>query len=259
MRSINDLDQATARSLRGVLFDMDDTLFDHGRLTELAYGSLHRLSEAGLTLLAVTGRPAGYGEVLVPEWPIAGLVAENGAIAVLRNEAGRLKLVDETDPEQRAERRHRLRSLAGEMQQRFDLVPATDVHLRRCDFTFDVGEYQHVDDGRVAEACAFARARGALTVRSTIHLHISYDGSDKASGTLRILATYFGYDVTHARDLFAFVGDSENDEAAFAAFHVTVAVANLRGRPTLAPRFITQHARGEGFAEFAQKLIALRQ
>jgi HAD superfamily hydrolase (TIGR01484 family) len=258
MRPIDELDEATARSLRGVLFDLDDTLFDQGRLTETTYAALHRLGDAGLTLLAVTGRPVGYGEVLVPQWPIAGLVAENGAIAVLRDEQGRLQLADEASAEQRGARRTRLQALASEIVRRFGLVPAADVHLRRCDFTFDIGEYQRVDDALVAEVATYARARGAMTVRSTIHFHISYDGSDKASGTLRILARHFGYDVTAARGLFAFVGDSENDEAAFAAFHTTIAVANLRGRPTVAPRFITHAARGQGFAEFAHRLIALR-
>ncbi len=251
-------DQTPARELRGVLFDLDDTLFEHRRLTEAAYAALHRLDESGLILLAVTGRPSGYGEVLVPAWPIAGLVAENGALTELRDGQDRNDLIDEVDSEQRAARRKRLESLASEMQQRYGLAPTIDVHLRRCDFTFDIGEYRQVDDALVREASAFARSRGALTVRSSIHLHISYDGSDKASGTLRILARRFGFDPTHARELFAFVGDSENDEAAFAAFRTTVAVANLRGRPTVSPKFITRGARGQGFAEFVRKLITLR-
>jgi len=258
MRPIAKLDEVIARRLCGVLFDLDDTLLDQGRLTELAYGALHRLSEAGLTLLAVTGRPAGYGEVLVPQWPIAGLVAENGANAVLRDD-GKLKLIDEASPEERLERHRRLQSLASEMQRRFALVPAADVHLRRCDFTFDIGEHEVVDDALVAKAAAFARASGAMSVRSTVHLHITYDGSDKASGTLRVLSRCFGYDPTFARDQFAFVGDSENDEAAFAAFHTSIAVANLRGRPTVLPQFVTRAPRGQGFAEFAQRLITLRQ
>ncbi len=245
--------------LRGVLFDLDDTLFDHSRLSEVAYGALHRLSEAGLTLLAVTGRPAGYGEVLVPAWPIAGLVAENGAIAVL-NVEGKTQLFDEVSAELRAQRRERLLWLAAEMQRQFPaLVPASDVHLRRCDFTFDIGEFRTVADEVIVKAAAFARSMGAATVRSSVHLHISCDGSDKASGTLRVLSGCFGYDATVARDLFAFIGDSENDEAGFAAFHTSVAVANLRGRPTVSPKFITQAPRGRGFAEFAQKLITLRK
>ena len=259
MRPIDTLDQTTARRLRGVLFDLDDTLFDQSRLTEIAYGALHRLDEARLTLLAVTGRPAGFGEVLVPEWPIAGLVAENGAIAVMKIE-GKTQLLDEVSEGVRAQRHERLLSLAAEMQSRFpELVPASDVHLRRCDFTFDIGEHRVVADPVILQATAFARSMSASTLRSSVHLHISFDGSDKASGTLRVLSRCFGYDATLARALFAFIGDSENDEAAFAAFHTSVAVANLRGRPTVSPQFITRAPRGRGFAEFAQKLVALRE
>ena len=38
----------------------------------------------------------------------------------------------------------------------------------------------------------------------------------------------------------------------------TVGVANLRGRPTLAPRYLTQAPRGQGVAELARVLGALR-
>jgi HAD superfamily hydrolase (TIGR01484 family) len=259
MRSIDTLDQGTARKLRGVLFDLDDTLFDHSRLTEVAYAALHRLSESDLTLLAVTGRPVGFGEVLVPAWPIAGLVAENGAIAVM-NVEGKTQLFDEVSADVRAARRERLLALAAEMRRWFpELFSAADVHLRRCDFTFDIGEYRTVADALVLQAAAFARSMHAATARSSVHLHISFDGCDKASGALRILSRCLGYDATLARALFAFIGDSENDEAGFAAFHTSVAVANLRGRPTVSPQFITRNPRGRGFAEFAQKLVALRK
>ena len=258
MKPITQLDSATARLLRGILFDLDDTLLDRSELTEVAYGALHRLSEAGLTLLAVTGRPAGYGEVLVPAWPIAGLIAENGSVAVLKVD-GRTQLFDEVNVTQRRARREQLQTLVTHMKCEFPLLmPATDVHLRRCDYTFDIGEYQHVDHEVITAVIAFARARGASTVRSSVHLHVGFDGSDKASGTLRVLSRHFGYDVTHARAQFAFIGDSENDEAAFAAFNTTIAVANLRGRPTVNPRYATQAPRGRGFAEFVQRLLALR-
>ena len=61
-----------------------------------------------------------------------------------------------------------------------------------------------------------------------------------------------------SRRRYAFVGDSENDAACFNAFRTTVGVANLRGRPTLAPRFITSAPRGAGVAELARVLGALR-
>ena len=45
---------------------------------------------------------------------------------------------------------------------------------------------------------------------------------------------------------FAYIGDSENDSACFAAFRVTIGVANFKGRPTVPPRYVTQHAMGAG-------------
>jgi hypothetical protein len=37
-----------ARRLQGVLFDLDDTLLSHGRLTRAAYDALWALHEGGL-------------------------------------------------------------------------------------------------------------------------------------------------------------------------------------------------------------------
>ena len=68
----------TAR-LRGLLFDLDDTLLDEGRLLPEALEALYRLKQAGFELHAVTGRPAGWGAVLAHQWPVDGALTENGA------------------------------------------------------------------------------------------------------------------------------------------------------------------------------------
>jgi len=259
MHPIIEFDRAAAQSLKGVLFDLDDTLLDAGQLREKAYSSLFRLREAGLVLLAVTGRPSGWGEVLVLQWPVDGFVTENGAVAILKRD-GAPQIIEEVSAEERATRRRRLIALVQSMQARFpELVAATDVPMRRSDFTFDIGEFQRVPQPVVNAAMALARTEGALTVRSSVHLHVTFDGSDKASGVIRLLHEHFGHDVTDARRLFAFIGDSENDESCFAGFRHSFAVANLRGRPTVSPGYITQQERGYGFAEFAEVLLRLRR
>lgn len=258
MRPIADLDRETAQSLAGVLFDLDDTVLDAGRLSKEAYLALFKLSEAGLLLIAVTGRPSGWGEILVRQWPVHGFVTENGSVAVI-NRDGQVRIIDEVD-KLRDDRHRQLHALVDLMMQNFpELLPANDVTMRRSDFTFDVGETRELSNELVRDAMKFAVAHGALTVRSSVHLHISFDGSDKASGVLRLLTQQYGFDVTEARRLFAFIGDSENDEAGFAAFQTSVAVANLRGRPTISPRFVTRAERGLGFAEFAERLTELRR
>jgi hypothetical protein len=90
-----------------------------------------------------------------------------------------------------------------------------------------------------------------------VHLHVSFDAHDKASGTLLLLSE-LGYDVTKALQSFAYIGDSENDAPCFAAFRTTLAVSNLRGRHTVPPRFRTRLPQGQGFVEAAQQLVSAR-
>ena len=60
MKALSSLGAEEARRLRGLLFDLDDTLLSHGVLTRAAYGALWDLRDAGLALVAVTGRPSGW-------------------------------------------------------------------------------------------------------------------------------------------------------------------------------------------------------
>src|SRR5882672_1925924 len=78
--------------IRGVLADIDDTLTTHGRLFAVAYTALERLQEAGLLVIPVTGRPAGWCDHIVRMWPVDAVVGENGAFW-FRHDAKRSKLV----------------------------------------------------------------------------------------------------------------------------------------------------------------------
>ena len=46
--------------MRGVFADIDDTITSDGRLTADAYQALQSLYDAGLFVVPVTGRPAGW-------------------------------------------------------------------------------------------------------------------------------------------------------------------------------------------------------
>ncbi|MES2855569.1 MAG: HAD-IIB family hydrolase, partial [Bdellovibrionota bacterium] len=58
--------------------DIDDTLTDHGQLGPAPYEALWRLSERGIKVIPVTGRPAGWCEMIARFWPVHGVVGENG-------------------------------------------------------------------------------------------------------------------------------------------------------------------------------------
>lgn len=257
MQPIEKLSADEAAFLKVLLFDLDDTLLDHGELTLPAYAALFALREAGLRLVAVTGRPRGWGEVMVRQWPIDGAVTENGAIACARE--GRRVTVLDPAGEDRARRSARLADTVRTIREHFPELRSTDdAHARLSDATFDIGELTRVPPETVRAVEDLARGLGARTIVSSVHLHVTFDGLDKASGAVRFLSRQLGMDPTAARSRAAFIGDSENDEACFSAFRTTVAVANVRGRFTVAPRYVTRGERGAGFAEAASVLARRR-
>ncbi|MFT3774720.1 MAG: HAD-IIB family hydrolase [Minicystis sp.] len=266
MKPLDALTQDEARRLRGVVFDLDDTLLDHGALTEEAYRALFRLREAGLHLVACTGRPAGWGEIVQRQWPIDAAVTENGAVAFLaepgRGGARQVVAIDPLGKAERQARRAELMRLAEEIVARFPAAAlADDNDARRADVTLDIGEHRRVPAAEVRAIRAIARDRGLRTFASSIHLHLTHEPDDKATGTIRILVERFGEDATSALSRWAFVGDSANDAAAFAAFRLTFGVANVvthvRGL-TVPPRYLARAPMGRGFAEIAARLVALR-
>jgi HAD superfamily hydrolase (TIGR01484 family) len=259
VKPIQSLSATEAARLRGVAFDLDDTLLDHGRLLEQTYSALFRLVDDGLTLYGVTGRPAGWADVLARLFPVQAVVAENGAVVCARR-GERVVLEDSVDAATRRERDARLEQLLRGFAERFrDIEPADDVRARISDRTFDIGEHRQVAPERVAEAAAYLREHGARTFVSSVHLHATFDYADKASAAVRLLAQDSGLDATAVRHAFAYLGDSENDASCFACFAVSIGVSNLRGRATLRPRYVTSAAMGAGVAEAAGVILSLRR
>jgi HAD superfamily hydrolase (TIGR01484 family) len=259
MSPISALTSAEAAKLRGVAFDLDDTLLDHGKLAEATYSALFRLREAGLSLYGVTGRPAGWAEVLARVFPVRAIIAENGAVVCARR-GERVVTVDGVAADERIVRDLRLAELLAGFAQRFpDIEPADDVRARISDRTFDIGEFRQVAPERVAEASAYLQSQGARVFVSSVHLHATFDYADKASGAVRVLAADSGLDATAVRHAYAYLGDSENDAACFAGFAISIGVANLRGRPTLRPRYMTSRAMGAGFVEAAETILERRR
>jgi len=258
MQSLESIPKEAVARLRGFLFDLDDTLLDHGRLLPEALAALYRLHESGLELFAVTGRPAGWGAVVLHQWPIDGAVTENGAIA-LRREGKRVVLDDPLTEQGRARRKQQLAAVIRELSSTYpELVPSDDAWQRISDFTFDIGEHQRVPSEVVARVRRTAQELGATSIASSVHLHVSLDRADKASGTVRLLTELYGLDPFRVLSAYSFIGDSENDAACFGAFRLTLGVRNLSGRPTLGPRFRTRGERAQGFIEAADLLLARR-
>ncbi len=251
-----------ARGLTGLLFDLDDTVLTHGVLTRDAYDALWKLHESGLRLVAVTGRPSGWGEVVARQWPIDGAVTENGAVSVVREGHAIRVLFDGSEAEVLA-RRARLAALVATIASVLPAVRlADDNHARRSDVTWDIGENDHQAPAVITELTRLVREGGARSTRSSVHVHATFERDDKASGAVRFVNARFGDDVGSALHRWAFVGDSGNDAACFAAFTHTFGVANVKAHVeslSVPPRWITPSERGAGFVELANALLTLRR
>lgn len=260
LKPFSQVDASRLARLDGVVFDIDDTITRNGELEPAALSALHALSAAGLTLVAVTGRPLGWADVLAKLLPVAVAVGENGAGWVVR--CGEALRPGYFAPEQERVRQAALLARIRERVAREmpEVRVTGDLHLRRCDLTFDSGETVHMSAEAIAALVALIESEGAASSVSSVHTHAIPGRWNKASGTVRALAE-LGIDADQERDRWLFIGDSGNDAEAFAFFPLSVGVANVeahRERLRHLPRYITRADRGRGFAEMAAQVLALR-
>lgn len=246
-------------ALRGVLTDIDDTLTRDGEIEPAALAALHRLAAAGVPVIAITGRPAGWSEPFALAWPVAAIVAENGAVMLRRSAQGLQRdFVD--DAATRAA--HGLRLLAC-LQAVLAEVPgataAQDSAGRLTDIAIDHSEFAHLGADAIAQVVALMQGHGLTATVSSIHVNGWIGAHDKPSGARWAVAQALG--LPFVADDWVYLGDSTNDQAMFAWLPLTVGVANIaRFVPQLRwlPGYVTCAERGEGFAELADRLLAAR-
>jgi HAD superfamily hydrolase (TIGR01484 family) len=264
MEPLADFPLADRRAIRGVLTDIDDTLTNEGRLPALAYAALERLHWAGLLVIPITGRPAGWCDLIARQWPVDGVVGENGAF-YFRHDDKRKKLVKRflMDEATRAANRARLQALGREI---LAAVPgaalASDQLAREADLAIDFCEdVEPLSPAAIDRIVAMFEAAGATAKVSSIHVNGWFGSYDKLTMTRVMLKECFGIDLDAERRRLVFVGDSPNDQPMFAFFPNAVGVANLMNfadRITHRPRWIARGSGGTGFAEVAEALLAAR-
>jgi HAD superfamily hydrolase (TIGR01484 family) len=262
IRRLRDWPAAARRAIRFVLLDIDDTLTTDGRLTAAAYAALERLSQRGLRVIPVTGRPAGWCDLIARFWPVDAVVGENGAFW-FRYDRERRSMTRRfwLSEEERAAARERLNRLGHEI---LAAVPgariAADQPYRVADLAIDyredAGPLPAEDVDRIV---ALMRAAGATAKISSIHVNGWFGDWDKLAMTRRLFAELYDIDLDPQREAAAFIGDSPNDEPMFAFFPNSIAVANIRPylpRLGALPAYITGREAGAGFVEFAEALLA---
>jgi hypothetical protein len=255
------LPAAALRGLHGLFTDIDDTLTRDGTLEPQAAAALAALRQAGVPVVAITGRPMGWSEPFARSWPLAAIVAENGAVALIPDGA-QLQIEYAQDEATRAHNAQRLRELAARVQRQVPgTVLARDSAGRVTDIAIDHAEFARLDADAIDRVVAVMHAAGAQATVSSIHVNAWFGSHDKWSGACWIVRRLWGRELQAEAERWLYVGDSTNDQAMFGRFALSVGVANLlqfASQLHTWPRFLADAERGAGFAQVAQAVLAAR-
>jgi HAD superfamily hydrolase (TIGR01484 family) len=261
MPALTTLPEEARLAIRGVLCDIDDTISTRGRVTARAYEAMERLRGAGLLVIPITGRPAGWCDHIARMWPIDAVVGENGAVYMIHDDKLRKlrKRYAATEPERRAARA-RLQAIGERI---VASVPgsalAADQPYRESDLAIDYCEdVAPLPREAVDRIVALMQAEGMSARVSSIHVNGWFGAYDKLTMTRMLLADEFGVDLDLRRTEFVFVGDSPNDAPMFKYFPLSVGVANVRRfADCLAspPKYVTARESGAGFVELADFVL----
>jgi HAD superfamily hydrolase (TIGR01484 family) len=264
MRPLSELPRAVLARMRGVFCDIDDTLTTDGHLTAEAYGAMERLQRAGLQVMPVTGRPAGWCDHIARMWPVDAVVGENGAFYFMYDrQASKFIKRYAANEAERKRNRERLRAVGERILQEVSgAAYASDQQYREADLAIDFCEdVPRLPETEVDRILAIMRESGMSAKLSSIHVNGWYGDYDKLDMTKTLMHERFNCDLDGEREHFVFIGDSPNDAPMFAYFPYSVGVANVReaaSRLETPPAYVTQTRCGQGFAELASALIAAR-
>lgn len=261
LRPLAEFPLADRRAIRGVFTDIDDTVSTDGRLTAAAYAALERLQEAGLLVVPITGRPAGWCDHIARFWPVDAVVGENGAFYFWYDRGSRrLRQRFLQDAAERAAGQARLAALRERILAE---VPgagiASDQPYRIADLAVDFREdVPELPPAAVDRIVALFEAAGATAKVSSIHVNGWFGTYDKLGMTRIMMRELHGVDLDAERAHYVFAGDSPNDAPMFGFFPHAVGVANVRdfaGRIAALPRWVTPSPGGAGFVELADALL----
>lgn len=262
--NISCIHRDTLQQIRVVLCDIDDTLTLDGKLPAKAYDALEKLDDAGLIVVPITGRPAGWCDMIARFWPVNGVVGENGAFYFRydRKAQRMIRRYWKSETEREADRR-KLAVLRDDIVAQ---VPgcaiSSDQAYREADLAIDFCEdVAALSEEAVNEIVRLFEDAGAIAKISSIHVNGWFGRYDKLTMTEKFLSEQFNINIESEIDTVAFLGDSPNDAPMFSYFPNSVGVANVMNfadQMTAMPSSITSGEGGLGFAEFAEQLLEAR-
>ncbi len=260
MKPIKDFPQEKSSAINYLLTDIDDTITHEGRIPACAFHALENLSKAGIKIIPITGRPAGWCDHIARMWPVEGVIGENGAFYFVYDIDTKkmTRRYFKTDREREQDQA----KLADIKEKILQSVPgcmiSADQPYREADLAIDFAEdVSPLSQTEIDKIVDIFEQGGASAKVSSIHVNGWFGTYDKLSMTKLMFKEVFKIDLDTIKENVVFAGDSPNDEPMFEYFPNAVGVANvLAFQHSLAfkPAWITTGKGGTGFAELAKIL-----
>ena len=252
--------------LGGLFFvytDIDDTLTDQGKLKAITYSKLWELQNHGIQVIPVTGRPAGWCEMIIRQWPVKAVIGENGGFYFTMTPHGPKKIYQQ-DSKERTENRRKIKALWKQIKLH---VPrsrlSSDQYIRQLDLAIDICEdiQPRLTTDEIQQILDIAKFHGAHAKVSSIHINLWFGDFDKEAGVSSYINRELKLPHKEALEKSIFIGDSPNDEPMFKLFPKSCAVANIQDfLSTLQypPQWITSSKGGLGFVEFSDHILKIK-
>ncbi len=259
---VGSLPSTLCQELQYLFADIDDTLTTDGMLPDFSYLSLWELSRAGIKIVPVTGRPAGWCDHIARMWPVAAVVGENGAFVYSYDRtAHRMNRRRQDGSPARAD--VLLRVAERVLKEVPGTALAADQPFRISDVAIDYREdVPPLPIEKVEAICRVLAEEGVHFKVSSIHVNFWMGDFDKLSGARMFVEEDAGAAFSELAEKAIFIGDSPNDEPLFEGFPHSIAVGNIRGflpRIRHLPEFITSADCAAGFREAAQIILSRRR
>jgi HAD superfamily hydrolase (TIGR01484 family) len=243
-----------------VLFsDIDDTMTSDGKLPSESYEMLWKLADAGIKVIPVTGRPAGWCEMISRFWPVAAVIGENGAF-YFEYKNKKMQRFFAIEEKQRIENQKKLEIIKTEiLDSVIGAALASDQFTRLFDLAIDFCEdVEPLNKKEVEKIVAIFEKHGATAKVSSIHVNGWFGQYNKKSMCEIYYSNSTGKELNKHLDHCAFIGDSPNDEPLFEFFKNSFAVANIldfKKDLKHLPNYVTIHKGASGFVEMGNVIL----
>ena len=81
MKPLSELKEKHQRKIKILFFDLDGTFISNDSLKSSTYRYLEKLRDNKIKTVVVTGRPAGWCDLIARWWPVNSVIGENGALS----------------------------------------------------------------------------------------------------------------------------------------------------------------------------------